>query len=1042
MAEPNLDLGAAYVAGITKPTVDQVGKFARVMVDAYGDPNFEYVDDAGGTVVTETTDNFTQPAVSSTVAVPFVSTAGMALNAVIYIETGGYYEVTALTDETHATIRNLGYPGNASPAATVTTGKKVTPGGVRGAQGDPGDPGDDGLPGLGINYRVPRLTVRVRATGNVNLASCPGTIDGVAMSAGHSFLADSQTNPAERDLYLHGGTGVAATRVLDFDGSKAVGLGLHVTVREGTANKRTTWYIDASNVTTAAPDIGLAWTDLDVEDFWITADGTDYAPAYCRCTRAFQLGLCFGTVWFQRQAEYGIGTPLPIVAGIEIRGRSSIGRGSGTFLRPILAGIVAFSSPIGTSGAGWMVKDLYILGYSSTAATDHHGIEASVSGEVENVVVQQVPGRGIMLRGKTSDDVGTLAATTSSGFTVPAAGGTVTVSFPDTTFLRPDTVIYIPTAGHYRVVSVVANTSAVLYNYGFATDYAYSTKNAPPGTIIATGKACAGVLSNVDKSRVNARVASTGLSGLYIDGDNANVIRIRIDVQSCGQRRVTDDHGNDFHGVYDNGYLGNFYEPGCHGASNTYHSAILTTTTATFVQPPTTASDIVITGKTVTITVGSTTGILAGALIVIPGAGWYSVINVASGTQLNCNLRRTWPAVAIGATIPTTGEVRFAACAFYSRNQNAKHSYQGCYTENSDVALVSKFSHVGPGYFGNLSRCNAHVGADGEIIQSATTYYNSGRYDSKRTLGNVDTDQIDFYSNITDTTGWKVVWDNATFTWQRTYGATLSWFETATGFTLRGGGFIGFSRGALFNGLRLQCLTIATIPGTSTGPDGWGIGDLIWVSDARGPWGYKVRDKVSNNLSWRPLQTWNDDEIALTDADATLTVAGGYMYGAASLTADRVKTLSTSGATTNSIVTITRRDTSAFKLTITNGGGGGGSFVMHGRVQEFMTFRFDGTNWILLASGRYDARAPLKAQNLAFSNALATVTAEAKTATLTGVAVGDNVVANPRETHPTFPDGVTFKARVSATNTVEIRVFNHTGGNVDLSGITWDIRAL
>lgn len=75
-------------------------------------------------------------------------------------------------------------------------------------------------------------------------------------------------------------------------------------------------------------------------------------------------------------------------------------------------------------------------------------------------------------------------------------------------------------------------------------------------------------------------------------------------------------------------------------------------------------------------------------------------------------------------------------------------------------------------------------------------------------------------------------------------------------------------------------------------------------------------------------------------------------------------------------------------------------------------------------------------QNLSFSAALATLTAETKTVALTGAVVGDNVVVNPRQA---LPDGVSYAARVSAGATVEIKVWNGSGGNVDLSSTTWDI---
>lgn len=43
MADPNLDIGLDYTGGITKPTLADVGRYARVALDGTGDPNLEYV---------------------------------------------------------------------------------------------------------------------------------------------------------------------------------------------------------------------------------------------------------------------------------------------------------------------------------------------------------------------------------------------------------------------------------------------------------------------------------------------------------------------------------------------------------------------------------------------------------------------------------------------------------------------------------------------------------------------------------------------------------------------------------------------------------------------------------------------------------------------------------------------------------------------------------------------------------------------------------------------------------------------------------------
>jgi len=76
--------------------------------------------------------------------------------------------------------------------------------------------------------------VRVKTTGNINLASPGATIDGVAMTAGDAFLAASQTGQTENGIYVWNGAASAATRRNDadtFDKLKSAIVG----VAEGTS---------------------------------------------------------------------------------------------------------------------------------------------------------------------------------------------------------------------------------------------------------------------------------------------------------------------------------------------------------------------------------------------------------------------------------------------------------------------------------------------------------------------------------------------------------------------------------------------------------------------------------------------------------------------------------------------------------------------------------------------------------------------------------------------------------------------------------------
>jgi hypothetical protein len=80
---------------------------------------------------TTTTGTFVQPAVSSSVSVPVVSTAGYSGGETVTIVTAGIYTVASVIDGTHLSLTNTGSAGNLAPGATVPTALHVG--------GDPND---------------------------------------------------------------------------------------------------------------------------------------------------------------------------------------------------------------------------------------------------------------------------------------------------------------------------------------------------------------------------------------------------------------------------------------------------------------------------------------------------------------------------------------------------------------------------------------------------------------------------------------------------------------------------------------------------------------------------------------------------------------------------------------------------------------------------------------------------------------------------------------------------------------------------------------
>jgi len=101
----------------------------------------------GPASTSNTTANFSQPAVNGTVTVTMGNTTWMPQGSIVYIVGGGYYEVQQVLNSTQAILLNTGYTGNAAQGTVVNTGSLVSAGGVAGASGAAGATGPVGPAG-------------------------------------------------------------------------------------------------------------------------------------------------------------------------------------------------------------------------------------------------------------------------------------------------------------------------------------------------------------------------------------------------------------------------------------------------------------------------------------------------------------------------------------------------------------------------------------------------------------------------------------------------------------------------------------------------------------------------------------------------------------------------------------------------------------------------------------------------------------------------------------------------------------------------------
>lgn len=178
--------------------------------------------DTGSNAFTNTTANFTQPSVGATVVISVNDSEWVAIGQQIYVENGGYYEVTN-TGASSVTAENTGAAGNAAPAATVNSGSKVSPAGPTGADGIPAGTivmwsgtiatipsgwlfcdGSSGTPDLTDRCIIGAVSddvgaAKTNVTGGL-------TVSGGAHPHNHTFTTDGHTHTTT-DLEVQSGTG-------------------------------------------------------------------------------------------------------------------------------------------------------------------------------------------------------------------------------------------------------------------------------------------------------------------------------------------------------------------------------------------------------------------------------------------------------------------------------------------------------------------------------------------------------------------------------------------------------------------------------------------------------------------------------------------------------------------------------------------------------------------------------------------------------------------------------------------------------------------
>jgi len=209
----------------------------------------------GQSAYTLTTAAYTQPAAAATVTVSVVSSAWLAVGSLVRTP-GGDYEVTALPTSTSVTLENLGYPGAASPGATVASGSSITATGQRGATGETGATGAQGSQGAagaagsnginGVDGINGSIVVDYVIESNVT-QSGETTADGYTTSVSR-VLCTGQSTASQNGVFVTGPSGW--TRATDYDAANEVLQGRAIYVVSGKLRANTYWTLTTSGAIT------------------------------------------------------------------------------------------------------------------------------------------------------------------------------------------------------------------------------------------------------------------------------------------------------------------------------------------------------------------------------------------------------------------------------------------------------------------------------------------------------------------------------------------------------------------------------------------------------------------------------------------------------------------------------------------------------------------------------------------------------------------------------------------------------------------------
>jgi hypothetical protein len=422
-----------------------------------------------------------------------------------------------------------------------------------------------------VYARLPSCAVRARITANLSGAATfvqvanptPSDVGqysgsvirnlsltqgGVTLGRWDRVLLAGQTTYSENGVWQVGevfGGSCNLYKLPTLDALRDASNGVTVFVREGTSAGLTYQWRSSAIAATARRQ--RDYFRLDIDDFYLDADGANYDNAWKRVQQACE---DFGEVTFLRNKIYNFAAPLEITKGTLTLTGAGYARGLGAATRlqftnthgirlpfqGLQAGaadgrFVDPNNPTGRLGFA-RIRGFTIWHTGSvTQSNDFHGIECRGGASVEDCYVFNFPGNGIDVRATVQG--GQSQVTVTCTFNASFAGasiGQLKIRVPGTTD-QPE-VIWTNTAE----VPAGAGTPSV----SFRPDYFYGGPyTAPAGTLTQ--------LHNPPTGWVSATNAGAATPGTYPSGCNVTTFK-SVGFTSIGKWAVKVD-GSDTNAI-------------------------------------------------------------------------------------------------------------------------------------------------------------------------------------------------------------------------------------------------------------------------------------------------------------------------------------------------------------------------------------------------------------------------------------------------------------------------------------------------------------